>query len=154
MGAKKELEFELSEMIQIHHADKQSGTSEILDTNKLILKAPSYNTYDERIRLRQGYMQAVKALQSTIKDNVPDQSDSDGDTNDKITGEVVINVLYMSDIEMVPYMKIFEALLLNVCYVDGKVQLTKTILNKIDLDDLERMLGEYIANFIIPSSMK
>ena len=99
-------------------------------------------------------MQAIKSLQGNInskKETETEAKDNEG-SDSEITGGMVIDVLYMSNIDIISYIKTFEDMLVNVCYIDNKVQLTKNLIKKISLDDLEKLLGEYVANFIPASS--
>jgi len=151
---KKEFEFILNEELDY------SDSGDAKKTKRLILRAPANIHRNETFRLRQGLLKGMTEAQARLKSSTTEEitNNNQNQTNeidDEIDGQGILTGLFMSDIDMVEYMALFERLLLNgCCIVDGKINLTDGILKKISIDDEERLLGEYIANFIFPSWMK
>lgn len=147
---KSEFEFLLSKTIEFHHIDNKKNISENSSTNRLVLYAPNYHQNNIRIVLQQGLMRALKSINA--KDEDTKQSSKD---NDVITGTAINAILLMSDIDLIAYFDKLDSLLLDgCCMMDGKMPLKKAVMERIELEDLDKLRGEYIANFIMPSWTK
>lgn len=145
---KKEFEFILTEELDY------SDSGDAKKTKRLILRAPANIHRNEAYKLRQGLLIGMTEAQARLKSSTEITNQNQNQT-DEIDGQGILTGLFMSNIDMIEYVELFERLLLNgCCLVDGKINLTSGILKKIPIDDEERLLGEYIANFIFPSWMK
>ncbi len=153
---KSEIEFCLKSPI------KYAGDGGVQsDGFKLILKAPTGRNLYQRALLKQQLMiafqwmesQKPKNAQSDKPDDVKksDTALSDEDVSD--VGDALALAIYAAPgVAINIVLGEFSKLLIEgACSVEGEKDLTKSLLDKISLDDLDSMLGQYLANFIMPS---
>ena len=144
---KKEFEYKL-----IEGFDFQNTKAQKLETAQtLTMIAPSMNNRSYRTILQQSLMRAISDLQSRQNLNQSEEKQS----QDALTGAMIFSILSTSSINLEDCYNAFEKLLIGgLCKINSSVNLTADLFKKISLDDIECMLGEYIANFLIPSGMK
>ena len=150
---KSEIEFCLTTPI------KYAGDGAQIDGFKLILKAPSGKNIYHRALLKQQLMiafqwmesQKPKSSSADVASSKPDAKLTDDDIKD--VGDALALAIYAApgvDIDRV--LGEFSQLLTEgACSVEGEKDLTKSLFDKISLDDVDAMLGQYLANFIMPS---
>lgn len=146
---KTEFEFKLTTPIN-HH---KGGDSIACDT--IILRAPSFNHRRNTIKLKQLFMRAV----NTIQKNVASQDASkQKQQKTELDGTAVAGLLLMSDIDLMECIEQFKEIILKdnrpCAFIENEKLMTKMHFDQLSDDDLELMLGEYIANFLIPSWME
>jgi len=145
-----EFTFTLSKPLKAH----VGSATEELDT--LVISAPSNKHQKYVIQLRQGLNQAISRLTPPTEEAVQRAKSEIVNTDVKDTGfkaEGYTQVLFSSDIDMVRYFSNFEALLVHTCRVGGKTPLTELLYKLILTRDTERLLGEYLHNFLPLSAM-
>lgn len=143
---KSEFEFILTRSISY------MKDGETIETKSLILKAPSRNNGRIVSKLRQGFYRGMRSLQ---KENISNELIKESSEKNDISAVEIVVMMDMSDTEMDAYEDLFEKLLLNdICYVNEKQKLTKSIAEKIDCEDFTRLLGEYLENFTMSSWRK
>ncbi len=139
MKKAKEIDFPLSTKI----AYAKDG--EEIKGSFIKLTPPSSKQLTQCALLKQSF---IRAITEQAKNN-PDAADAPDDGK-KISGEDIIYLLYGS--ESVDMGKILlsaiELFKSGVAHIEGEVKLTKPLLDEMSNDDLEGMLGEYLANFI------
>lgn len=136
----KTFDFNLSGPINYH----AEGTSE--EGHSLTLAAPSVKARKKSAKLKQGVMRAVSSLQG----NADTQSDKKG--KEDIKGEEILALIQMSDIDYGEYIDTFIDLLCKgVCKIEDKVEITSNIAEDISFEDMEKLMGEYLVNFILGS---
>ena len=95
-----------------------------------------------------------QAFYRSIPKNVeaPDENASD----DPVTGEMIMQLILMSDtVDLGPVLISGRELLTSgVALVEGETKLTKPLMNDISQNDLEKLVGEYMANFILASELQ
>jgi hypothetical protein len=139
----KEMEFTLSDPIKY-----QTG-GEHVEGVKLELTAPAVKNRKRAAKLKQGFMRCINDLPSEAKKSPEKKQDA------KLNPDEVLVILQMGSIEYDEYIDIFVNLLSRgVCKIDGKEDLTELLAEKISFEDLERLMGEYIVNFILGSLME
>lgn len=138
----KEFDFPLSTKIPYAKDGEEVKGSFIKFT------APSSKQLTQCSMLKQSF---IRAVTEQAKNN-PDAA-NEADDGKKIKGEDIIYLLYGS--ESVDMGKILlsaiELFKSGVAMIEGEAKLTKPLLDEISNDDLEGMLGEYLANFILRS---
>jgi hypothetical protein len=68
---------------------------------------------------------------------------------------VLIGIASSTDVELDEFIEIGLKLLLeNLALLDGEVKLTRHLLDKMNLADLERMVCEYVARFLCASDLQ
>ncbi len=139
---KNEFDFKLNQPL------KYTAEGQNAETMSLILIAPSQKDGRLASKLKQGFMRAVKSLQ---KDNVQQSQTAETSTS-KISASEIVMMLYMSDVDVDEYKEIFNELILNGnCQLDSKQKLTRPLYEKLPTEETDRMLGEYLENFMMSS---
>jgi hypothetical protein len=147
---KKEFEFILQDTLIYSHEGKAGITAK-----RLLLRAPTTKLLSLASKLSSTVMSALIKAREMYKDKEGDGKgsaqggDVDGDTIYMlISGS--IDTKQMSD-----FIETFQELILstNICLVDGKEPLTLDLFNSLDSRETLRLVGDYIANFLLPSIM-
>lgn len=134
----KTFEFTLSEPLKYH------GGGENTESCKLELTAPSVKNRKKAAKLKQGFMRCINDLAS--------DSTANEDKDHKIKPEEILVLLQMGSVEYDEYIEIFMGLITEgVCKIEGKVALTKDLAEEISFEAMERLMGEYLVNFILGS---
>lgn len=146
---KKEFEFILQDELFYSH----DGKAGIL-AKRLLLRAPNTKLLSLASKLSSIVMSCLVKARENYKD------DKDVKTNTKddgIDGQSIYMIISSSStqIQMSELIESFQELILsdNICLIDGKEPLTLDLFNSIDSREALRLLGEYIANFLLPSIM-
>ena len=143
---KKEFNFTLSTSIQ--YANK----GEMVEASFISLKAPNSKLLNITSDLKQAFFRAF-----------PKSSESQPSTEEKkkddleLSGDMVMTMISMSEsVELKSVLLLAKELFTQrgVALVDGEVQLTKPLIEEMDVDDFQDMVGEYLVNFILASSLE
>jgi hypothetical protein len=139
---KTEFEFNLTSPVEYH----KGGDS--IPCHILVLHAPSYKNRKYTTKLKQSFMRAIKDMQKTNEPVAAQEQSND------IDGVGVAGLLLMSDVDLNECYEDFKMILLHGgAFVEPDIPMTDLHFNQLMDDDLELLLGEYIANFLIPSWM-
>ena len=142
MKEKKEFDFPLTKKIPYAKDGEQVKGSFIK------LTPPSSKQLTQCAFLKQSF---IRAVTEQARNNPVAEKEADDGV--RIKGQDIIYLLYGS--ESVDMAKILlsaiELFKSGVATVEGEVKLTKPLLEEMSNDDLEGMLGEYLANFILRS---
>lgn len=123
-------------------------------TNELILKAPSNKQRRESAKLKQGFFRALKSMQDSIANKPVDDSVKPSN-DDGIDADGIMPIIMMSDVDLCEFQDDFRSLLLNdACIVNETIKLTAPMYDSLSDCDTEKMMGEYLANFLLSSSIK
>lgn len=111
------------------------------------LTPPSAKQLSHCAFLKQSFIRACAEQQR----NNPGQKEPASD--EKVSGQDIIYMLYGSSSTDMAKVLIsgIELFKTGVAMIDGETKMTKPLLDKMSNDDLEGMLGEYLANFILQS---
>jgi hypothetical protein len=137
------------------------NTKDVEKAKSLKFMAPTSRQLGICLKLKQAFMCAIKETTKDLKDKKPSTHQNSEET---ITGPDIENLFLMSsEIDLEEIHLLFKKLIVSsndkstyrgVCIVEGKTLLTEALYNEICTDDIETMLGEYIANFLLPSALK
>jgi len=138
----KEIRFELTTPIKYTHQGEDT------DGNFITLNEPSL---DLLIKLSI-YKSAFYSAAARVAD---DDVQETGTDKEQATGEQIMSLLYMECPNMPELLKQAKSLFVTqgVASVEGVVDMTSPILKMMTIDDFERMLGEYLVNFILASAL-
>jgi hypothetical protein len=151
-------QFKLSSKLQYQH------NGDFADCEHLDIFAPTRSQFSEVIKLKQGYFKAqgeVAARYMPLMKNIEEiksqlkKEDEQEQQSIDAQAKQIIEAIYTSDIDIEEYFKQFKLL----C-VKGAVKtplgtaITELLLDKLSINDLERLLGEYLAFFIVGSTAK
>lgn len=122
-----------------------------LTTAKFItLRAPTSRNSDECGALKQAFYRSVP------KDVDPDDKAKAKAEDRVIEGsDIVMALAASSEVEFSDVLRTAKKLFTSgVAMVEGETKMTMPMLDEMSQDDLEGMLGEYLVNFTLASSLK
>jgi len=142
----EEVMYELKSSFEYAHKGDQRKAEFIT------LRSPTVENVGYVARLKQGFMQAIAGQQ---KQSQVEVSTDKGGVDD-LTGEMIMAMLSMSDIDYAAYLQTAKAVFTDtgVALIDGEEPLKKALMAKMSVDDLEAMTGEYMKVFILTSALK
>jgi len=141
---KSEFTFKLTKPIAYH----DGGNAEAF-AKEIILKAPSNRQRRQTAKLKQGFFRALGDIQNNKQNTDDAEDDQEG-----ITGEAVLTIVMMSKVDFADYQDVFRELLLNdIAFVNDGQKMKSHNYEDMDGDDSDKMMGEYIANFLLSSWM-
>lgn len=147
MEAHLDSEFQYKLKAPFRYAHK----GETVEAKFVLLRAPTSKHRRECAVLKQAFFRALR--------DAPDAqnvSGADAAKREEVTGEEVMTLLAMSS--NVDLDNVFEAgrtlLTGGVAMLDGEQKMTAPLLDEVSMDDLEGMLGEYLAFFTLRSALE
>jgi len=124
------------------------------DAEFIELRSPTVDNIANIAKLKQGFIQAIS--DSSNQELVDSEKDSKGTDVVEFTGPQIMMALSMSSIDYSEYMltarKVFVGS--GVARINGDCIMTKELINKMSVEDLEAMTGEYLKDFILTSVLK
>lgn len=148
---RKEFVFELSEPIKFQY---EMGEKE---TKILLFRAPANKHHTLLDKLRK---ELTNALLKTGSQTVGFEQQNNkrvkaDDKSSELNADAILFILYGSDFDLESYKATFwEMIEDGLCLVDKRVPLTSSLIEDIWYEDRTDILGEYTANFILPSWMR
>lgn len=137
---------------------------ETIEAQFIELKEPSSHNLTEVGALRQGVVQAIRAFESTrreeqatkkARDEAPEETaeTKDEDQDSGISANDVITILAASPVNLASIYGSARQLILSkgIARVDAQEKMTLTIFEKMSARDVEMMIGTYITSFILAS---
>ena len=117
------------------------------------LLAPTSKNLAECARIKQGFMRAAVDISERNAKNGEDESDKkdESDSNSMPSGDEVMQMIYISNVDVTNLLLEFKEMLKNVGLLEGEYKMTSPIINSLSPFDVENLLGEYISNFIAAS---
>jgi hypothetical protein len=115
------------------------------------LYAPSAKQLENVTPMKQLFFQAVGSLKDDdkAKDKPPSQEKVEMSASD------VMSMMFMSEVDMTKFMNHAKALFISgMIKLDGKKDFNEGLIEKLSADDFEKVVGEYLVNFIIASALK
>lgn len=142
------IEYKLENSFQFAH----QGT--MAQAEFIELRPPTVDSVANIAKLKQGFMQAIS--DSSNQELAGDEKDNKGADIVEFTGPQIMMALSMSGIDYSEYMltarKVFVGS--GVARINGDCIMTKELINKMSVEDLEAMTGEYLKDFILTSVLK
>ena len=116
------------------------------------LIAPTYKQLENFLPVKQAFISAVTSIDdSKVKEKEEDKEDKDKEV---ITGAQALAVMMQSSCDMVKiYLYCAELFKSGAALLDGEQKLTVKLIEDMDLADFDKLVGEYVANFIAISLM-
>lgn len=150
MYSKEEFTFKLSK--PLNYQDTQSDQ----DANELVLKAPIGEHEKYVCKLQQQLMQAMFKVRKLVgTENEAQSKDKDSlDEDDQVKKDMVLMALQAGCEDLYEFKCTFYKMICKgLCYIDGpneKTKITPDLLGDLSLPDKDKLVGEYVANFISP----
>lgn len=134
-----EFDYELDHPFQYSHKGDQSEASFVR------LVAPTSKHSKECAVLKQAFFVAI-----------PKDAKGDDQKDVKVTGEDVLSMIAASkDVDLGEVYAVARKLFTTgVAFVDGEEKLTTHLVDRMDQSDFECMLGEYLVNFTLASTLR
>lgn len=130
--------FNLSNEVILHHEGKA------IKIDHLLLNAPSLKQANIASRLKQLIVRGVTSAKTEQS-----ETNNKNASSSNPTGEEILFVIMSSDIDFVEIIDAFKKLLCcGVCKVNSEI-IPKDIPEEILIEDIEKMLGEYISKFFL-----
>ena len=140
----KTIEYKLLRPITFH----KSGETE--EAGLLFLKAPSRKCARSSIALKQSFFRAIKSMGDSS-----DSEDAKDSSEQGLTGDQVMMVLMMSDVDIFECLGHLKHILTHGgAEIDEGVDLPSASYDQLSLTDEEALLGEYLASFLLSFWMK
>ncbi len=128
-----------------------SSGGDIIDGTFITLSAPSSRNSKECAKLKQAFFRSIDQNAEVDEDAKEAAAESEH------TGEGVMIMLAMSkDVELDDVMDTARRLFTsgnNIAMVEGEGKLTSPLVDKMTMDDFEKMTGEYMLRFILASAL-
>lgn len=144
MPIKNSFDFELEEILEY------AKGGEMEEAQMITLFAPTSRVMDHCANLKQAFFRAMPEAK-------PDQALPDDISDVEIDGDQIMLLITASrDVSLASTLATARELFTSkdIAMVDGEVKLTKPMLEQLSNDELERMLGQYLSNFILASALK
>lgn len=142
-----EFNFELTKPIKYH-----AGGEEV-EGAFITLTAPAYKQMDKCVPLKQAFYRAAAAIADDSEETVSETNASPDDS--VMTPEGLLSLFYQSNEDMVKIIlygvELFKSP--GIAKMEGSVNITHKMIEEMSQDDLERMLGQYMVNFILASAL-
>ena len=116
----------------------------------ITLTAPTSRTTRECAALKQAFFRATSEQESTT-------TVSNAEVDIDIDGSDIMALLAISkSVDLPDVMDIGKKLfqMPGIAQIDGETKLGNTHIDRMSVDDFEAMLGEYLINFILASSLR
>ena len=117
----------------------------------ITLSAPTSKTTQECSALKQAFFRAMGE-----REGKGGKADVDAEVDDIEGSDVLILIAMSNNVDLSDVMdnakKLFQQP--NIAMIDGETKMKTELIGRMSVDDLEDMLGEYMVNFTLASSMK
>ena len=122
------------------------------EATQLTLRAPNRSQLKFTAPLKQGFMRAMKSLQGERTEAKAVQA---AEAESNIGADEVLAVLLMSDVDFYDYAQNFMKLACSgAVLLDGTTPMTSVLYDRLSDDDGDKILGLYVANFMLASLTK
>lgn len=116
---------------------------------------PTSKNLQECAVIKQMFYQAA----NDFSDGSSNDSDSDSDSADSdsgdLSGDDLMQMFYASKIDINKlFLNCKELFKSGVAKLDGQQKLTAPLLDQIEIDDFEKIVGDYLVNFTLSSILK
>ncbi len=133
----------------IKYTPKNAGDQ--LEAQFIELSEPSVRNLSACALLKQAFM---RALADNSSDSVEVDTGAEVEVDTVPMETRIMNALYTSDTDMTKVFLAAKDLFKDVGLIDGEKKCTVPLLDEMGIEDLERMTGKYMANFILASVLK
>lgn len=139
----KEFTFNLNEPLSYSQSGDQTESSFIVFT------APTSRNRRECAFLKQAFFKAINSVHGNIKNTeVVERDKTDINASD------ITDLLAMGEVDLCEVWEVSIKLFASgVGMLGGEAKLTRLLIDQIDMDDLNDMVGEYLVNFTLRSSL-
>lgn len=118
--------------------------------NKITCYAPKPSQRTKAMKLKQTFFQAIPKNRPT---NV--EADKKSAEDQDITGNEVLFIVAQSEADYPAFIELGRSLICDKnAKIDDVEYITTAIIDKLEVETLEALVGDYVANFIVSSALK
>jgi hypothetical protein len=123
---------------------------ELVEATSVVLIAPSAKHLQYTAILKQGFFQAINSVSESQSKQAEPEKEAE------MKGDDLLSMMYMAkDVDITKiHLAARELFKSGVGKLDGVQDLNQPLIDKISADDFEKMVGEYLINFILASALK
>jgi hypothetical protein len=150
----KTLEYRLTQPIEY------SDQGEMVPGEVLVLTAPKGNQRKEITKLKQTFFRAISSGNESLSEEQIEvakdkRSESESEEIEINSDEVLFIVMQSSSVDYADFIEIGRKVILGgICKIDGVKTVNAVIVDRLSVEDLENLIGSYVAFFIVSSAMK
>ena len=150
----KTLEYRLAQPIEY------SDQGEMVPGEVLVLTAPKGNQRKEITTLKQTFFRAISSNTNSASTEQIEEAKNKRETKEEVeeieinSDEVLLVVMQSSDVEYADFIEIGRKVITGgVCKIDGVKTVNAVIIDRLPVEELEKLIGSYVAFFIVSSAM-
>ncbi len=144
MSDEMKTEFNFTLTTQFQYAE---GSGEQISAKFITFHAPTRKSIKECSALKQAFFRAM---------NEQDTSKATGETEVEIESKDIMALLAISNkVDLPDVMEVAASLfqIPGIALIDGEHKFKTALMDRVSVDDFEAMLGEYLLNFTLASSL-
>lgn len=152
--SKEFIEFELTTPIKNTYKGNHENKNELLDCNKLYLKANTPKHKEQTRELKRLFLRAMALMANTMRNNQRQEESEVSDKDSKLDKDWIKSMFLIADIDLNLYFKIFKKFALkDICYTDKdfKHLIKSDDFDNLSEDDEESLVASYLEVFFIHS---
>ena len=147
---KTDMTYKLSGPLEYAHK------GEMISSDFIEFKSPNSENMQLVCKLKQMVMRAMREAQSSTKNVSEEELKSAKSKSDEMTGPQLIALILMS--EKVDYYEFFatgkQLITCGVGHLGGEQKLNQPLVEKLPAEEVENIIGEYVATFILASYLR
>lgn len=145
----REFEVKLNESISVHVKGSE------IEADTVLLVAPSAKNRREAFNMKQMFTRAITSIQQTAsQEQISSAKAKSAEDNKGPSGEEILMMILASDQNFDLFNDEFCKLLCNGCATIHGEPMNKHLYDKLDLDDAEKLLSEYLEHFLMKSLLQ
>ncbi len=123
---------------------------------KISGQAPTGRVRNQLVEIKQMFIKAITGLQKSSNDVAPEavnQGAKKDEESNAMDSKQIMMALYVSDIDVAKFQNIVRDMFIHgqLLKVDNEVVLTSTLIDQLELDEFENIIGGYLQSFLLPS---
>lgn len=125
---------------------------EVVTAQFITLTAPSKKNMEHFVPIKQAVTAAIHEISEKSTSATVEEKEDSGEDEQSFSGDQIMGAMYAWSGNLYKVFLHAEQLFKNnTALVDGETKLIPALQDKMSTEDSEGLLGEYIANFIVPS---
>lgn len=146
-------------VVQLKTPIEYSAKGEIETAHEITLSPPVFKTMKKAARVAQFFLRAAKEAQEAsgltpeeVQLLAAEQEALKAAGKEEDTSAEEMQVLIMSSSQdLDPLYDAFKGIMESSAYLDDGILMKETLIERMDVDDFNKLLFEYIARFTVPS---
>ena len=144
----------MSHIVELSQPISYAHKGDMQDADFVELIAPNYKQLENFIPVKQAFLAAVTSSANNASAEEVEKAGEEKAKKEEITGNEVMMIMMQSTCDMTKiYLYCAELFKAGAALVGGEQKLTAPMIEAMPLSDFDKLVGEYIANFIATSLM-